>query len=499
MTDSKTKLWTQIQNFVLKNEIYYSKNQIRPQKPNSGLLAPKSVDESSFHSQQPLNGGRSGLEPDPRPCARRNKIIPLALVGRVIVARIAVNRGKKNSNPRTLKTRDSHVSCTRSATNLCGNRRPGGGISKSRSDARPVESLCHHIVLALMRTLNIEISRADEDESRHGAAPECKGRPAASSGTIPTCENPVTRPGIEPSSPWREASAGRRQDCVHILTPRQEAREGTHVYTPARANFHGLDKKKDNLAIGKYHIPACCCSVRELDVRFLRLRRTNPRITKARLTRNDFPYYIASVESYFLLDMLFHWKYRCLKAIHDKWLDYSPPSKAKPGSIPGGVAPGFSHLGIVPGNAAGREGFLGVLQFPLALSFRRCSLLTSLHPHRFSRPPHFFVTSETLHALRVGAIRHLACELVSPVSLPRFLTLDAGFPRVSIPLLKANHISSLTHSVSVAPGLLGKTATQFAYPSESQGKASVQFMNRWVSSIPRTDREAPPRLLVVVG
>ncbi|KAJ8881445.1 hypothetical protein PR048_017926 [Dryococelus australis] len=32
-------------------------------------------------------------------------------------------------------------------------------------------------------------------------------RPTASSGTIPTCENPVTRPGIESGSPWWETSA----------------------------------------------------------------------------------------------------------------------------------------------------------------------------------------------------------------------------------------------------------------------------------------------------
>ncbi|KAJ8879824.1 hypothetical protein PR048_020432 [Dryococelus australis] len=37
--------------------------------------------------------------------------------------------------------------------------------------------------------------------------PEKTRRPAASSGTIPTCENPgVARPGIEPGSPWWEAS-----------------------------------------------------------------------------------------------------------------------------------------------------------------------------------------------------------------------------------------------------------------------------------------------------
>ncbi|KAJ8898220.1 hypothetical protein PR048_003580 [Dryococelus australis] len=35
-------------------------------------------------------------------------------------------------------------------------------------------------------------------------------RPAASSGTIPTCENPgATPPGIEPGSPWGETSRGR--------------------------------------------------------------------------------------------------------------------------------------------------------------------------------------------------------------------------------------------------------------------------------------------------
>ncbi|KAJ8869820.1 hypothetical protein PR048_028829 [Dryococelus australis] len=35
--------------------------------------------------------------------------------------------------------------------------------------------------------------------------PEETRRPTTSSGTIPTCENPVTRPGIEPGSPWWEA------------------------------------------------------------------------------------------------------------------------------------------------------------------------------------------------------------------------------------------------------------------------------------------------------
>ncbi|KAJ8872611.1 hypothetical protein PR048_026217 [Dryococelus australis] len=45
------------------------------------------------------------------------------------------------------------------------------------------------------------------------------------------------------------------------------------------------------------------------------------------------------------------------------------------------------------------------------------------------------VTPETLHALRVAAMRHWACVLVSPVSLSRFLTLEAGFPRGVHPTL----------------------------------------------------------------
>ncbi|KAJ8865686.1 hypothetical protein PR048_033206 [Dryococelus australis] len=45
--------------------------------------------------------------------------------------------------------------------------------------------------------------------------------------------------------------------------------------------------------------------------------------------------------------------------------DYSSPNQGKPSSIPGGVAPGFSHVGIVPGNGRRSAGLLGDLPFPL--------------------------------------------------------------------------------------------------------------------------------------
>ncbi|KAJ8876839.1 hypothetical protein PR048_021286 [Dryococelus australis] len=41
---------------------------------------------------------------------------------------------------------------------------------------------------------------------RNGRSPRKSADQHSSSGTVPTCENPVTWPGIEPGSPWSEAS-----------------------------------------------------------------------------------------------------------------------------------------------------------------------------------------------------------------------------------------------------------------------------------------------------
>ncbi|KAJ8880826.1 hypothetical protein PR048_017297 [Dryococelus australis] len=54
----------------------------------------------------------------------------------------------------------------------------------------------------------------------------------------------------------------------------------------------------------------------------------------------------------------------------------------EPGSIPGGVAPGFSDVGIVP--LVG--GFSQASLVCPALAFLRCSILTSLRPFRLPRP-----------------------------------------------------------------------------------------------------------------
>ncbi|KAJ8870638.1 hypothetical protein PR048_029661 [Dryococelus australis] len=62
----------------------------------------------------------------------------------------------------------------------------------------------------------------------------------------------------------------------------------------------------------------------------------------------------------------------------------------EPGSIPGWVTPVFSHVAIVPG------GFPRSSPVSRALAFRRNSMLTSLHPHRLSRPQE---PAKSLHSL----------------------------------------------------------------------------------------------------
>ncbi|KAJ8872224.1 hypothetical protein PR048_025826 [Dryococelus australis] len=60
----------------------------------------------------------------------------------------------------------------------------------------------------------------------------------------------------------------------------------------------------------------------------------------------------------------------------------------QPGSIPGWASPGFSYVGIVPDDAAGRRGFLGDLPFP-----RPC-IPAPLHSHL------------ALHRLTLSLLRH---------------------------------------------------------------------------------------------
>ncbi|KAJ8877108.1 hypothetical protein PR048_021560 [Dryococelus australis] len=56
------------------------------------------------------------------------------------------------------------------------------------------------------RVIEVNVERRRNRGAGEREIPEKTRRPTASSGTIPTCENPVTRPGIELGSPWWEVS-----------------------------------------------------------------------------------------------------------------------------------------------------------------------------------------------------------------------------------------------------------------------------------------------------
>ncbi|KAJ8895429.1 hypothetical protein PR048_000761 [Dryococelus australis] len=104
------------------------------------------------------------------------------------------------------------------------------------------------------------------------------------------------------------------------------------------------------------------------------------------------------------------------------------PCSDEPGSIPAG-SPVFAS-----GKRAGRcrwsAGFLGDLPFPPPLH-SGTALYSLKSPSSALKAS--LTTTETLHVLRVGAIRHYACVLVSPISLPRFLASEAQYSDFSTP------------------------------------------------------------------
>ncbi|KAJ8865759.1 hypothetical protein PR048_033280 [Dryococelus australis] len=71
----------------------------------------------------------------------------------------------------------------------------------------------------------------------------------------------------------------------------------------------------------------------------------------------------------------------------------------EPRSIPGGVSPGFSQVGIVPDDTARRRVSSGISRFPLALSARRCSIPTSL-------PPSSALKTSVLRAAQISSLTH---------------------------------------------------------------------------------------------
>ncbi|KAJ8875272.1 hypothetical protein PR048_023167 [Dryococelus australis] len=93
------------------------------------------------------------------------------------------------------------------------------------------------------------------------------------------------------------------------------------------------------------------------------------------------------------------WRFQGNRAAVAERSDYSPPIWANQVRFPAGPLLDFSHVGIVSDDAAGRRAFFRGTPVSPVLAFQRCSVFTSLHPHRLSRrrcqqPP------KSLHSLR---------------------------------------------------------------------------------------------------
>ncbi|KAJ8874115.1 hypothetical protein PR048_024956 [Dryococelus australis] len=87
--------------------------------------------------------------------------------------------------------------------------------------------------------------------------PEKTRRPTASSGTIPTCESPVTRPGIEPGSPWWEASVLIAQPPWPRKPKQHEARRPVVFsgYLPTPESWLEVETQRDEDGGGNGRTP----------------------------------------------------------------------------------------------------------------------------------------------------------------------------------------------------------------------------------------------------
>ncbi|KAJ8868295.1 hypothetical protein PR048_029811 [Dryococelus australis] len=159
--------------------------------------------------------------------------------------------------------------------------------------------------------------------------PEKTSRPTASFGTIPTCENTVTRPGIERGSSWWEAVVAKSP--LSILATLHAVRSGGE---------HNLS----------FSASRRCPSDRLTGVISPEFRRVESK-QEARQRK-----------------MKIHFQ-ACLKLVR-----LLASHQGDPGSIPDRASTRFSHVGIVPDDAAGRRVFSEISHLPYS-----CILVKAVH------------------------------------------------------------------------------------------------------------------------
>ncbi|KAJ8883706.1 hypothetical protein PR048_015560 [Dryococelus australis] len=152
------------------------------------------------------------------------------------------------------------------------------------------------------------------------------------------------------------------------------------THSPSPANLTTPDRHatlQDASPVRKNDPPPAACDKRTEDLPRRRRKGTNPRPSDYKST--TLPLSCKGSD---------HLRYHAkLKQREENICVHArlPPRRTGLNPRPGNT-PGFSQVGILPDDAAGRRVTRGYPVFP-ALSFRSCSILTSLHPHRLSRPP----------------------------------------------------------------------------------------------------------------
>ncbi|KAJ8885972.1 hypothetical protein PR048_012178 [Dryococelus australis] len=165
--------------------------------------------------------------------------------------------------------------------------------------------------------------------------PEKIPRTAASSGTIPTCENQsATSPGIEPGSPSRRLKRGAAQltispDHIPDNLKSQWGRSEVGMEQSRNARVSEMGNPRENPPTSGM------TSVWSSQYRLLLGRIT------------------ATQDLCLVPSLVMQLCSGCCNS-----------QQGEPGSIPRRVRPGFSHVGIVPDGAAGRRVSSGISRFP---------------------------------------------------------------------------------------------------------------------------------------
>ncbi|KAJ8871804.1 hypothetical protein PR048_028144 [Dryococelus australis] len=243
-------------------------------------------------------------------------------------------------------------------------------------------------------------------------------------GTIPTCENPLTRAGTKPGWPWWEVSgltARPPRSPIPKESYMKDDADGPLVFSGisryplsfrycyvltsitiigsqdlaplAAVNPLGTDVKRVAGKPGARNFGDCANSreLHEVEKREASLREEiahlseqPPLIELVEKLKLENPAHLRKILKRDETSRLTCKRVHTVQKLLTSHL-------GEPGSIPGGVAPEFSHVEIVLGDATSWRVFSGS-PVSHALSFRLCSILTSFYSHRLPRPRWVFAS-----------------------------------------------------------------------------------------------------------